>query len=727
MSSVAVKEMPFARSTLLEPLVWLGIAFTSLALEFVTHASNARWQVGPSNSWMLRPVLDSLVDVAMLFVAFRLTARFPLGRPQTVVNVVPHALVAFAYAGAHVAIVTIAPDHAGERVGLGGAMIDLLAYALCAGVAHGLMYLRRYRASRSAALRLQAELSDAARRRAEAELRALKAELNPHLLGGALQEVATLVHADPGAAERALAQLGDMLRGAISRTSTSEITLAEEVNALSPFLAIQRARFGERLTVTCDIDATTLDACVPHLVLQPLVDVVLRGVPAARAPQLRITGRRRVQSGDRLSVEVSCPEASLTAGEYHDAVALVRSRLHGVYGEHVSIEIESAEAGGVTARLGMPWQDSDGDAPARVTSGAPRAPASPARWLVPAFLSAFFVVAWAMATVNAYRTPLLSGARVGVLGALIGAVGGPALATAMLYFAIRLTRREDTQIRAHVIAGLCLGLVNSLYRWAFAVIAGAPYTVPRLAQLVAIVVGTTVFYGVLVAVVAGLRYAARYRRSEGTSLRLSAALTEVERRRAEAELHALKMELNPHFLGNALGAVSSLVRRDPAAAERVLARLGETLRVAIARVATQEVTLREEIDGLSPFIEVERARFGDRLDVAWEVDESALAAHVPHMILQPLVENAVKHGLSQRGGRIVVAGRRTGERLELSVRDDGDGAAAHHAGFAHERRGGVGLANARARLAQLYGAEATLDLVSTPGAGTTARLSLPWR
>jgi LytS/YehU family sensor histidine kinase len=236
-----------------------------------------------------------------------------------------------------------------------------------------------------------------------------------------------------------------------------------------------------------------------------------------------------------------------------------------------------------------------------------------------------------------------------------------------------------------------------------------------------------VSYGLLAGLAHAAEYWRRYRRTEAAGLRLRAELSEAGRRRAEAELRALKAELSPHFLGSALQDVSRLMRTDPAAADRVLAQLGDLLRSALARAATQEVTLREELEGLEPFLAIEQARLGDQLVVTREVDDAALDARVPHMILQPLVENAVKHGLAPRRGpgRIELAAHLTRGRLELSVRDNGVGpdAAAQSRGTALRR--GVGLSNVRARLVELYGGDASLELRAAPGGGAIARLSLP--
>jgi LytS/YehU family sensor histidine kinase len=171
------------------------------------------------------------------------------------------------------------------------------------------------------------------------------------------------------------------------------------------------------------------------------------------------------------------------------------------------------------------------------------------------------------------------------------------------------------------------------------------------------------------------------------------------------------------------------MRTDLAAADRMLAQVAELLRTTFARTGIQEVTLREELEQLEPFLAVERARLGHALEVRWDVDEHALGGCVPHMILQPLLENAVKHGIAPRKGvgHIEVAARRGNGRLELLVRDDGVGLADVVTARVGNGPGGVGLSNTRARLTELYGGAASLELSQDTAGGAIARLSLPWR
>jgi two-component system LytT family sensor kinase len=228
--------------------------------------------------------------------------------------------------------------------------------------------------------------------------------------------------------------------------------------------------------------------------------------------------------------------------------------------------------------------------------------------------------------------------------------------------------------------------------------------------------------GVLYLLVLGVIHAVQYyeglRQRELEAVRLQGSL-------AEARLQALKTQLNPHFLFNALNSVSTLMHRDVDAAERVLARLSDLLRMSLQDRDAQEVPLRRELELLDPYLEIERTRFPDRLEVERRIDPAVLELHVPHLILQPLVENAVRHGIAPRAGpgRVEVAAERVDGTLRLVVRDDGVGMGAPGNG----RGTGVGLSNTRARLQALYGEAHTFVVEPAPGGGTRVTVSIPVR
>jgi signal transduction histidine kinase len=190
---------------------------------------------------------------------------------------------------------------------------------------------------------------------------------------------------------------------------------------------------------------------------------------------------------------------------------------------------------------------------------------------------------------------------------------------------------------------------------------------------------------------------------------------------AEARLDALRMQINPHFLFNTLHAVSALVERDPGGVRRMIARLSELLRHTIESHATDEVPLREELAFLRRYIEIMEIRFQGRLHVGMSIADDTVDGLVPNLILQPIVENALEHGVNRAAGdgRIGISSRRDGPRLLLTVRDNGPGLDA-------QNESGVGLANTRARLEQLYGIGAVLTLQNAEGGGVIAEIALPY-
>lgn len=192
---------------------------------------------------------------------------------------------------------------------------------------------------------------------------------------------------------------------------------------------------------------------------------------------------------------------------------------------------------------------------------------------------------------------------------------------------------------------------------------------------------------------------------------------------AAARLHALQAQLEPHFLFNALNSVSALVERDPQATRRVVARLSELLRRSLDAAGEQEVTLREELAFIDGYLDIMKVRFGDRLDAHIDAGEGVLDALVPAFVLQPLVENAFKHGVSRVRGpaEVEVRVRRQEDRLRLTVRDSGPGVRAAEGG------GGVGLSNLRARLRELYPQGHRLTLCPIGEAGTEVEVELPYR
>ena len=194
---------------------------------------------------------------------------------------------------------------------------------------------------------------------------------------------------------------------------------------------------------------------------------------------------------------------------------------------------------------------------------------------------------------------------------------------------------------------------------------------------------------------------------------------------ARAELSVLKMQLHPHFLFNSFNAIAALMHRDVDAADRMLTGLGEMLRHTLRTSRTQEVRLREELDFIRLYLDIQQVRFGDRLTVRWHADDGAGDAFVPHLILQPVVENALLHGIARTvgPGSLELSARREGDLLRMEVRDTGPGLPEDW----EPRAGAFGLENTRARLAQMYGDAGRLEMRNADGGGALVVLTLPYQ
>ncbi|HEV7920476.1 MAG TPA: histidine kinase [Thermoanaerobaculia bacterium] len=203
--------------------------------------------------------------------------------------------------------------------------------------------------------------------------------------------------------------------------------------------------------------------------------------------------------------------------------------------------------------------------------------------------------------------------------------------------------------------------------------------------------------------------------------------SQLETRLTQAQLQALKMQLNPHFLFNTLNTISSLMYTDIDAADAMMSRLSELLRLTLEKEGAHEVTLREEMDLLERYLDIERIRFEDRLRVTVDINAEALAGRVPNFSLQPLVENAIRHGIAPRpeGGLLHISAARTNGLLEIRLRDDGPGLRPG-ATSGPPRREGIGVANTRARLAQLYGDRYRFEMANAPGGGTLVTMVVPY-
>ena len=214
-------------------------------------------------------------------------------------------------------------------------------------------------------------------------------------------------------------------------------------------------------------------------------------------------------------------------------------------------------------------------------------------------------------------------------------------------------------------------------------------------------------------------YYTKYRNRELVNAQLEGSLT-------KARLQVLQMQLRPHFLFNAHNAISQLIHKDPDSAERVLGNLSDLLRKSLEKFEESEIPLRRELEFIEKYLEIEQVRFGERLRIEMKIEPDTLEALVPNMILQPLIENAIKHGISPlvNGGKIEIVARRENERLLLKVADNGVGIAEHES---KKLSTGIGLVNTKSRLLHLYKEQQTFEIYSEDQKGFLVRITIPFK
>ncbi len=297
-----------------------------------------------------------------------------------------------------------------------------------------------------------------------------------------------------------------------------------------------------------------------------------------------------------------------------------------------------------------------------------------------------------------------------------------ALAPAVAYALKRLPVQPIAAARVflHVLASLMFSLVHMVLHLSLAVVFMGRPTLSGNSSSLSVQVIHSFPLGVLAywVILAMMMATSHYERSRLEQVRTS----KLQAQLAEARLRALQMQLQPHFVFNALHSLSDLVTDEPKTAVRLIARLGDFLRLTLQNSTSQWVPLKRELDFLEAYLEIERVRFGDRLKVVFQIDPQSLDAEVPSLILQPLVENAIRHGIASHigPGLVQLASRRRGETLLLEIRDNGPG-------MPSNPPEGLGLRNTHERLRQSYGSSYSLEVRNQGERGVVVSCELPYR
>jgi two-component system, LytTR family, sensor kinase len=279
------------------------------------------------------------------------------------------------------------------------------------------------------------------------------------------------------------------------------------------------------------------------------------------------------------------------------------------------------------------------------------------------------------------------------------------------------------RVALHVPLAVVWSTLTILLRLAVRPLRGSPLPPNFAAYFLDRFYSDLLIYAVIAGVSFSRIYAAQMRRSAREAHDMALRTADLERRLVESQLQSLRAQLHPHFLFNALNTISAFTETNPQIARRLMAQLGDLLRASLRHTTQPLVTLGEELTFLDDFLAIESARFEGRIHVSVRADEGLLQAQVPGFLLQPLVENAIRHGVGPRlsGGRVDVNVTGTPSSLSIRVRDDGVGLPP---GWTFERDAGVGLKNVAARLAHLYGRPNLLKLVPLASGGVEAQIDL---
>ncbi len=634
--------------------------------------------------------------------------------------------------------------------------LDLMLYFSIVALWHGVSYYQRYRERQLRASDLEARL-------ARARLQILTAQLQPHFLFNTLHSISTLMHRDVAAADRLMARLSDLLRMTLDNVDKPQIALQQEMEFLSGYLEIEQTRFRDRLAVEMDVDPAALEALVPNMLLQPLVENALRYAIAPRSSpgRIRICARR---DRSRLLLAVEDNGPGLPPGWQEPAksgpgLANTRARLEQLYGSDQSLVLSNHPEGGLQVTLTVPFVSAPEPPlqtpaepawPESATALAPeeaveiypqervqellplprRDPLLPergwARWTLvmtgwTALALYFSAENYAYFLFTASSSPFL---RVFSWWATHFYLW--ALLTPLVWFLLRRFPLErgvwKRNLAVHVPGSLAVTALQ-VALWLFMT---PLLDLPGMAEMTPwqmykrFLVGDAhsnllVYWSLL-----GLWNCAHYyRKFQEQGL----AASRLQKSLSQARLDVLQMQLQPHFLFNTLHAISTLMQRDVRAANRLIVRLSDLLRLTLEHAGEQVVPLQKELELLEQYLEIQRTRFQDRLTVRMDIDPETLDARVPCLILQPLVENAVRHGIAplSRPGRIEIRAHRQNGTLRLEVCDDGAGLKSGEGAPQ-----GIGLGNTRARLAQLYGSSQALRMRNAPSGGLVVSVELPF-
>lgn len=558
----------------------------------------------------------------------------------------------------------------------------------------------------------------------QAQIESLKMQLDPEFLFKTLKQLSNVMKSDPDGAESMVAGLGDFLRMRLDHSGSPEITLREEIEFLKCYLAVGNSETQRPAEVLFDIDEKVLDCIVPGMILQVSMEDVVGGKSAEDAVRLKVTARKT----DFVLVLTIQDAAAGSADSESPRLTQLLERLNALYASPV----RNYTLPGSITRIEVPLllernkdihagqqHDFPNEAETKIDSNPVR------KWLL---------ITGVFTSLAVYFT---------IQKVLIFAGGGPAVNWSqhlldcsgwyiwvlITPLVLRLSAGYPLQkldgwkhvmihFSAFVLCFISATVALAAVQWAgnlgdYSFLQRLPVSLARSPFSLDVIC-----YSTIVAIESGLRFRRRYEFGKITTLRLSAQL-------ARARLQALKMQLHPHFLFNALNSLSELMQEDVIAADEMIRNLEKFLKLTVNQNTAQEIPFEEELEYLKCYLAIESVRYQDRLSVKLEIDPGAMKVLIPNLLMQPIVENAIRHGIAPRTtqGQIEIRAKRSNGVLMVSVRDNGPGMSKTKKTV--PVRSGVGLSNTRERLMQLYGSAHRFELIDAPEGGLIVTLEIP--
>ena len=705
------------RILLLIALAWPVAGLWVLALEVAVRRlidaplpeGHVLWQFVGWCEWTL---LSPLVVLLTMRFPWRHGARLPFLLVHLVAPFVLSAIHSLIYFGLRIAVLGAAGDpgvpmHEVWLSRLQGHLtLDFLVYGATVLATHIILFFRAAWARERERMALERSI-------AQTELDIFKLQLQPEIVGEKLQALEALIERDPAAAETLLSRFSALLRQSLA-ASDARRPLADEIAYANALVAVERLLDGSTPELTVDLSADAAKALVPGACLTPIVHALLRAQQrAGEDDEMRV--RATVNGGMCLTIET--PFDTSRDPELRNLVREIAARLGD--GERLLHEPHAITYEGpfVTS---APVED---ETPLVHDDAQPVA--VPRLSLPLRFLIVIGAVPVVLLVINAFRVLSEVSRGRAVSWGIIGRsfeyswLAWP-VTLLMLVLGTRLPLGERTWKRNVFLLAVAAAAVPPLWDLGFQMLRfsitqhESAWRGTRAFLLSSSrTLDFLVFFGIALSALAYQRYVAWRQRA--------VEIGDLDARLLRTRARLLRLQLNPHFLFNALNSIAALLEDDPAAARRMAARLRYFVDRVLKTSDRQEVPLGEELDLLTTYVAIENVRFEDRLELDLRIDEATLDAFVPSLLLQPLVENAVRHGLQpSTGGRVSVSARRSLDGLRLEVLDNG------HTARATVLREGIGLTNTRSRLRQLYGDRYTLE-VDRREDGFRATLTIPFR